>query len=267
MQIDSAYSLSFLAITILMVYFFVKRLGKAGCMTYGYMGLIIFCINLFTIFSLFFAYTISNEVYSVLTSGEKYNAVVISYTTETHYDSDDGSSYTMDTPTVRFTTELGETIERELDFSTSDITVGDEYNVNYNAETGSVITLGFTLIMKVVGAFIFSFIFTFLFIGIIMYSLGYDMEGYKTLIAKIGFNFFIPFLMIGFDALLVYGIFYGNDVPVWVTIMLMFFVFMLTLGIMGYLKMIFTKEAPKKKSNSSKRKVGTWERKNKNRLK
>ncbi|WP_299105041.1 DUF3592 domain-containing protein [uncultured Winogradskyella sp.] len=266
MQIDSAYSLSFLAITILMVYFFVKRLGKAGCMTYGYMGLIIFCINLFTIFSLFFAYTISKEVYSVLTSGEKYNAVVISYTTETHYDSDDGSSYTMDTPTVRFTTDTGETIERELDFSTSDVTVGDEYKVNYNAETGSVITLGFTLIMKVVGAFIFSFIFTFLFIGIIMYSFGYEMEGYKNLIAKIGFNFFIPFLMIGFNALLIYGIFYGNEVPVWVTLMLGFFVFMLTLGILGYIKMMFSKGAPKMKRVSSNRWIGDWESKNKNKL-
>lgn len=73
--------------------------------------------------------------------------------------------------------------------------------------------------------------------------------------------------MIGFNALLIYGIFYGNDVPVWVTIMLMFFVFMLTLGVMGYLKMIFTKDTPKKKHSGSQKTIGSWERKNKNRLK
>lgn len=265
MQLDLKYIVSFIAVSILMVFFVIKRLGKSGCMTYGYAGLVIFSINLFTVFSLYFAFTTTNQVYAVLTSGEKYNAEVISYTTETHYDSDDGSSYTMDTPTVRFTTKQGETIERELDFSTSDITVGDTYNVNYNAETGAVITLGFNLIIKVVGSFLFLFIFTFLFIGVIMYALGYNMEGYKSLVAQIGFKFFIPLLMIGFNALLIYGIFYGNDVPVWVTLMLVFFVVMLTLGIVGYFKMMFAKDTSENETVSTKKRFDYKKRLNRKR--
>lgn len=256
MQLDIKYTLPFLAVTIIMVFLVIKRLGKSGCMMYGYAGLVIFSINIFTIFSLFFAFTTINEVYAALTSGEKYKAIVISYTTETHYDSDDGSSYTMDTPTVRFITKQGETIDRELDFSTSDVSVGDTYSINYNAETGAVITLGFNLIIKVVGSFLFLFIFTFLFIGIIMFALGYNMEGYKSLVAQIGFKFFIPFLMIGFNALLIYGIFYGNDVPAWVTLMLVFFVVMLTLGTLGYFKMMFGKETSENESVNSNKRLG-----------
>lgn len=103
MHIDPVYSLSFVVLTIFMTYFFVKRLGKKGCATFGYIGLVIFCINLFTIFSWVFIYSSSKDVYTVTTSGHKYTATVVSFTEEERYDSEDERYYMLYRPTVQFT--------------------------------------------------------------------------------------------------------------------------------------------------------------------
>ena len=261
MNANSIYLLFGLAVSLVLTYFIIKRMGKSGCMTYGYVALLIVCINSMAIGSMFFMYSASHDIYSVITSGENYTSTVISFTSEVHYDSDDGSSYIMYTPTVRFITKDNRIIVRELDFSTSSMDVGDSYKVNYNAETDKVIVLGFTLAIKLVGAFIFCFIFSFLFVGIIMYAFNRDMKAYTALVSKIGFYFFVPFLMIGFNLLLIYGIFFGNTVPFWVTLLLIFFVFMLTLATFGYLKMMFLKGEPKMKQVSPGKWTGDWENK------
>lgn len=245
MTINSVFLLSGFVISMVLSYFFVKRFGKSGCMTFGYISLVILSINSLAIGSLFFMYSASYDIYAVLTSGQNYTSTVVSFTSEVHYDSDDGSSYMMYTPTVRFITQNNEEVHRELDFSTSSMQVGDIYKVNYNKASGKVITLGFNLAIKFIGAFIFCFIFSFLCIGIIMYAFNFEMTSYKDLIAKVGLYFFIPFLMIGFNLLLIYGIFYGNTVPAWVTLMLVFFSVMLTLGTLGYFKMMFSANEPK----------------------
>lgn len=264
MHIEPIYSLSFVVITLLIIYFFVKRLSKGGCIAYGYIGLIIFCINLFTVLSLYFTYITTNDVYAILTSGEKYDAKVVNFTSEQRYKADDGTSYIMRTPIVKFTTNQGKEILRELNFSTSGLEIGDRYVVNYNAANDKIITLGFILIIEVVASFIFCFLFTFLFIGILMYSLGYSTAGYKELISKIGLKFFVPFLMIGFNALLIYGVFYGNEVPLWATVVLIFFSVMLGLGTIGYIKMVFFKGKPKINRVGSNKRVGNRRNKNQN---
>ena len=260
MKLDPVYTISFLVVTLLMIHFFIKRLsGKKGCMTYGYIGLILFCINVFAIFSWVFMYSSTKDLYAIATSGQQYTATVISFTEEQHYDSEDNRYYTMYQPTVEFTTEAGNVIAKELDFSTSGLEVGDTYKVNYNEANDKVITLGFTLVMKLVGSFIFCFIFTLLLVGVIKFSSGHSMESYKAFASKIGFQFFIPFLMIGFNLLLIYGIFYGNEVPLFVTGLLIFFSVMLALGTLGYLKMIFTKGEPKMKRVGVNKWAGDWE--------
>ena len=245
MEIDSVYPISFLIVCILMTYFFVKRQGSSGCATYGFMGLIILSINMFTIFSWGFMLSTSLDLYKVMSSGKKYESKVISYTSEQRYDSEKRRHYTMYQPTVQFRTDSGEIIKTELDFSSSNINIGDSYSVNYDEDSGSVIALGFTLVIKTVGAFIFSVIFSFLFLGLVKYILGHNMDSYTALVTKVGLSFFVPFLMIGFDLLLIYAIFYGNDIPWYATAMLIFFVLVLTLAVFGYIKMLFTSGTPK----------------------
>jgi len=168
MNINTIYFLSGLAITLLILYFVLRRLGKKGCMTAGYIGLVIFSINSLTFTSWF-----------------------------------DGGYTTMYTPTVTFKTQKDSVLTKTLSFSTSNLEIGDTYRVNYNTSTGKVITLGFTLVMKFIGSFIFCLIFSFLFLGILLYTFGYSMSGYKTLVSKIGFYFLIPFFMIGFTCLMI----------------------------------------------------------------
>lgn len=259
MHIHPVYSWSFVLITVLLTYFFVKRMQRKGCITFAYVGAVIFCINLFAVFSWMFMVSSSRDLYKAASSGKSYTAKVISFTSEEHYDSDKGRSYTMYQPTVQFTTESGRVVDKELEFSTSDLELGDIYKVNYNETNGKVITLGFTLIIRLVGAFIFCFLLTFLVAGLLRYVLGWPMGNYYALISKIGFNFFVPFLMIGFDALLIYALFYGNEVPGWATALIVFFILVLSLAIVGYLKMIFTKGTPVMRRTGPGQWSGDWE--------
>ncbi len=263
MYIHPIYSCSFVIITILLTYFFVKRMDRKGCVTFAYVGAVIFCINLFALFSWMFMIGSCRDIYKVISSGRQYTATVISYTTEEHYDSEDHRYYTMHTPTVQFSTASGEVITKQLKFSTSNIEVGDTYKVNYDVASGEVITLGFTMVIKFIGSFIFCFILTFLVAGMIRYVLGWPMERYFALIATIGFHFFLPFLMIGFDALLIYALFYGNDVPGWATALLVFFIIVLSLSVWGYIKMIISKGTPVMRRTGPGQWSGDWEEKKK----
>lgn len=265
MQINPIYFYVSVAISLFMTYLFVKRLKNNGCFTFGYIVLIIFSVNSFTAFSGVLLVSSITDAYTAMTSGQQYEATVVSFTSEKHHDSENNKSYMMLTPTLQFTTGLGETIEKKLDFSTSQLKIGDKYSVNYNAENDTIITLGFTMVIKLIGAFIFSFIFTFTFIGIVIYVLGYPIKGYLNFISKIGFYFFIPFLMLGFSALLIYGAFYGNEIPKWVTAILIFFSVVLALAAFVYLKFMLTKGVPQTKPASTKKWLGNWENRPKNR--
>ncbi|RPD98179.1 DUF3592 domain-containing protein [Aureibaculum marinum] len=244
------YFILYLILVVLITYLFLKRLGKLGCMSIGYIAILIFSITSLTFASWFFMYTSLKDIYLVSTTGKIYQASVVSYTEEERYDSDDNRYYTMYKPTVQFTTESGKVIEKTLDFSTSDLKIGDTYKINYNKSNDSVITLGFTLVMKLVGSFIFFFILTILSIGIVKYALGHNLEKFINFSSKAGVYFFIPFLMIGFNILLIYGIFYGNKVPWYITLLLIFFSVMLALGTWGYFIKVFSKDKPKLKRTS-----------------
>lgn len=260
MQIEPIYTVSFIAINIYITYLFRKRFNpNSGCMAFGYFGAVIFCINLFCIFSWLFFTSSVEEVFTSFTSGDDYTAKVVSYTTEQHYDSDDGTYTDMHTPTVRFVTKEGIEVEKELDFSTSGLEVGDTYEVNYNKENDSVITKGFTMYIKLAGSFIFCFILTFLFVGQIQYIRNKSMDKFYHILQVVGFYFFIPFLMIGFDALLIYALFNGNEIPLAITLVLLFFILVLTLGIYGYIKSMYRKGLPKMRRTGPGRWSGGWE--------
>ncbi|WP_158976263.1 hypothetical protein [Cellulophaga sp. L1A9] len=259
MAIDPIYSVAFILATSIFTILVVKRLGsQSGCITYGYIGLILFSINIFFIFSGSIFISTVKDTFTILISGENYTATVSSYTSEEVYDSDSDEYETMYTPTVSFLTQYGQTIERELEFSTTDVKLGDTYKINYNKLNDKVITLGFTLFIKLAGTFIFCFIFTFLFVGELLYAFNKNMDKYYSMVKKAGFYFFIPFLMIGFDALLIYGLLNGNEVPIWVSLVLVFFIVVLTLAIVGYLKTTYAKGIPVMEQVAPNRWVGDW---------
>lgn len=255
---DSNYAIAFVVINLLITFLFLKRLNKKGCITFGYIGLIILSINSLAIVSWMFFYGSVNDVYNISTSGKSYEATVVNYITEKRYDSDKRQHYYMHQPIVSFTAKNGEIITKELDFSSSDIEIGNTYRVNYNEENDTIITLGFILILKLTASFIFCLILTFLSAGIIKYILKHSMEGFYSLLSTVGFYFLIPFLMLGFTALLIYGIFYGNEVPWFITALLTFFALIMCLSTVGYLKMIFTKGKPKMKKVAPGRWTGDW---------
>ncbi|MEO6820377.1 MAG: DUF3592 domain-containing protein [Ginsengibacter sp.] len=259
MFINPIYSILFIVLTIILTYFIVKRSGRKGCVTFVYIGLVIFCTNLFTIGSWGMMYSSIKEVFFVVTSGQKYTATVVSFTKKTDYNSKDNRYDTMYQPTVKFTLLSGKVVEKTLEFSESSMKIGDHYKVNYDEASDKTITLGFILIIKLVGVFLFWFILTFLTGGIIKYSLGQQMDNYKALVSKISFYFFIPFLMIGFDCLLIYAIFYGNPAPWFVTALIVFFIVMLSLATWGYIKMIIKKGEPKMRRAGPNKWVGDWD--------
>lgn len=244
---NSVYIGIFLAFTFLISYFYIKRTGASGCLTKGYVGLVVLCINVVGLISLMFLFSSIKDVFDVVTSGQNYTASVISFTEKDHYDSETKTSSTMYTPTVRFTTNDEVVVERELSFSTSNLQIEDTYRINYDEKEDRVITLGFVLVIQFVGSFIFSFVLIFVFSGLVLYAFGGKMKGYYSLLQKVGFYFFFPLILIGFNALLIYGFFYSNDVPVFVSGILIFFIIVMTLATIGYLKMLISEGAPKMK--------------------
>ncbi|WP_169630291.1 hypothetical protein [Flavobacterium sp. ASW18X] len=201
-----------------------------------------------------FSQSVANT-YVVLTSGTTYKALVIG----TEYSHTNGDNERRYAPIVEFTTENGERIKRKLNHSESEISVGDTYTINYNEETDMVITMGFTLVITLVGSFIFVLIFSVLFYAQIHLVLGKDVGVLKELLSKVGFNFLIPFLMIAFDALLIYALFYGNRISLFGIIILLFFILILTLAIVGYISNILNKGRPTLRRTGLGRWSGGWE--------
>lgn len=99
------------------------------------------------------------------------------------------------------------------------------------------------MIIMGVGIFIMWFVVSVAFVGILLYAIGIKMDGFFKLVRNLGSYFFIPLLMIGFEALLIFALINGNDVPMFATVLLIFFILVLGLGIWAYMKMTFFSNA------------------------
>lgn len=106
-----------------------------------------------------------------------------------------------------------------------------------------------------VGLLIMWLVVTVAFIGIVLYVLGVKMTSFFKLVRNLGTYFFIPFLMISFEALLVFALLKGNDVATGVKMVLLFFILVLGLGIWAYIKMIFFSKAKLKWEQTG---AGSW---------
>lgn len=151
--------------TILLTKKILARTGKQGCISFGYFGLVIFMILQFAISSWGIFSTKCIATVDGLTNGTLYTATVVDFSSHTSKDSED-RPITMYTPKVTFTTQSGHMITKNLDFSTSSLEIGDTYKVRYDESTDRLLVLGFTLIITLIGSFIFASITTTTAIGI-----------------------------------------------------------------------------------------------------
>lgn len=221
------------------------RAGKEGlgCLGFGYVFLV---VTILMVFAISLTIGVGSSLYKstkLLMNGQRYEAKVISYSSYESYDSDAGTTTTMFTPTVEFTTSSGNSIQHTLSYSSSSKpTIGDDVTVYYDEVSQKGMSFGFGAIALFFGALLMMVILVFAFLGILLYAMNYDMSYYKKVVQYLGLTFLIPLIMILFDGLLVYALFYGNKVPWFVSGLIVFFILMLTLGIWGYIKMIRTSD-------------------------
>lgn len=217
--------------------------GGLGCLRFGYVFLV---VTILMIFAISMTVGVGTSLYKstkLLMNGQRYEAKVISYTSYESHDSDAGTTTTMFTPTVEFTTSSGNPIQHTLSYSSSSKpTIGDPVTVYYDEVSQKGMSVGFGAIALFFGALIMIIILVFAFWGVLCYAMNYNMTYYIKVVQYLGLNFFVPLLMILFDGLLIYALFYGNEVPWFVSGILVFFILMLTAGIWGYIKMIRTSD-------------------------
>ncbi|MGL4582045.1 MAG: DUF3592 domain-containing protein [Flavobacterium sp.] len=230
--------------TVWLTYKIVKRSSdsgtRTGCLGIGYIYLIVVTIS-----SLAIGGTVALSMMVVTKSqtifnGDKYEAHVVSYTSYESRNSDDNGYTTMYTPTVHFTTNNGAIVEYELDYSSSGVpTIGDKYTVYYDVVNERVTTFGIGTIALILAFGIMMAILVYVFIGLIIYAMNWSMTKYKDIGLFMGLAIIIPLAMILFDGALIWALFNGEEKPLWVNVLLVFFSFVLTLGIWGYLKTMF----------------------------
>lgn len=270
-------SLSFLAITVILTLLFLRRSKQLGCFSFIYVWLIILALSATTLGAFAFMYTGVKQAHFALSNNETYTALTID--TIESGKSDEGE--TMYQPVVSFTTTSGQVIKKSLGFTTTEHGIEKTYQVKYNEATDEMVTLGFTLWLTLIAPLIFAMVCVPIMIGLILYILGRDMEKFYSFATTFGLAFFVPFMMIIFDALLIYAFFNDNGGmvtttingrsssafhetrPFWVTALLVFFIVVLSLAIVGYISQCFTKEEPKMKRIGKGKWVGDWSDKKK----
>lgn len=217
--------------------------GGLGCLGLGYVFLVVTILMVFAISMTIGVGTSLYKSTQLVINGQRYQAKVISYSSYESHDSDAGTTTTMFTPTVEFITSSGTPIQHTLSYSSSSKpSIGDRVTVYYDEVSQKGMSFGFGAIALFFGALIMMVILVFAFWGVLCYAMNYDMAYYKKVVQYLGLTFLIPLIMILFDGLLVYALFYGNKVPWFVSGLIVFFIFMLTLGIWGYIKMIRTSD-------------------------
>ncbi|MDH6309135.1 hypothetical protein M2451_001706 [Dysgonomonas sp. PFB1-18] len=251
--------LTLIAFSIWMTTRINKRLErKSGCIGFGYVSLVIFCISGFAIAITLILFTYVGENLNTFINGDKYIATITNYTSTEKEDSE-GDMRTYYTLIFSFTTNEGVEITKSSGNSSTGVPqIGEKIEVYYDVKNDKVFQPGAMVIIGTVGMLIMCVVLLFSFVGIIRFAFGYDMSGFWKICQKFGTIFFIPFIMIAFDALLIYALFHKKQ-PFWVEILLGFFILMLTLGCWGYIKSIVEKGPPKWKRTSETSWSADWE--------
>ena len=232
----------------------VKRFGKkerAGCVTWGYIFVILFSLNLFACF-LSLALL---EKSSTFFTGKKYTATVVrveSYLS-TSTDKDGRSSTTrMYTPVVTFTTLSGQQVTKVDNVSSSESpAIGNKITVIYDEKKDELQELSFANIGLLAAGLFFSFISALLIIGATRYAFNKDVKPIFNLLLKVLLWFVFPIAMLLMATGLGWYVYqrcmhgYKSDQPVWVLGICIFFTIMLVFGFVGYAKVILVSKKRK----------------------
>lgn len=230
---------------------------KAGCLSFGYIALIVFSIGIFAISAPAILISYIGLNLHTFANGERYTAIVKDYTSEVREDSE-GDLTTYYCAQLVFVTDAGEKITKEDSSTIGEPQIGAKYTVYYNASNDKMFVWSAVFPIMVCGLLIMCSVFLVVFYGIMRYALGFDMKGFWKFLRNFGSVFFIPFIMIGFDALLIYALFHKTH-PLWVYALLIFFILVLTLASLGYIKMTIKKGSLKWKAEPDASWSGNWE--------
>lgn len=244
--------------TIWLTYKILKRarVGKdeaIGCASVGYIYLIVVTISGLAIGGTISLSTMMVNKAQTFYSGSKYDAYVVSYTSFDKRNSDDNGYTIMYTPTVQFRTAAGDQMEYELDYSTSSKPKeGERYTLYYDDVNERVTTFGIGVLALMLASCVMITILLFLFVGMMIYAMNWSMARYKEVGAFLGLVIIVPLLMVLFEGVMIYALFNGEDKPIWVYVVLVFFIVVLAMGIWGYMRSI----AANKITNTAKHEKG-----------
>ncbi|WP_405368945.1 DUF3592 domain-containing protein [Nonlabens sp. Asnod2-A12] len=217
---------------------------KPGCIMVGYVTLVYLCMCAlsFTFLSLTLSGLYGNVVH------HRYEATVIDVRTYESEDSD-GNTTTMYAPTVQFTTDQGDVITRELNISSGEpYQNGEIHPVSYNQETNDLDSRSIaSVVLMLAGLLMSLFLLGYVIIGIAYaFYIPIGINGMEYT-AFIFVYILMPLGMIGMNAGLIYYVVqrlttgYKSDQPIWVLIVVIFFIIVLTLSKISIIKIMLSK--------------------------
>lgn len=221
---------------------------KPGCIMVGYVTLVYLCMCAlsFTFLSLTLSGLYGNVVH------HRYEATVIDVRNYESEDSD-GNTTTMYAPTVQFTTDQGDVITRELNISSGEpYQNGEMHPVSYNQETNDLDSRSIDSVLLMLAGLLMSlFLLGYVLIGIAYaFHIPIGINGMEYT-AFIFIYILMPLGMIGMNAGLIYYVVqrlttgYKSDQPIWVLIVVIFFIIVLTLSKISIIKIMLSKKKKK----------------------
>jgi len=205
-------------------------------MLYSVSTLMAYTLGLFTILgNIALADSYSNQL-DALFFGSRYQAKVMDHTVFTKK----GKS----TYRSIYEIQLKDGSFKDIDAgysSSSKTPLGTIHQVYYNVERNTLLILRAPTIILLCGLHIVSILFTMIFVGLIIYALGFDMTRFWSFCGIIVPGF-ILFLMIAFDVLLIYVVATFSAIPIWGYILLGFIIIILSLSIIGLIRIMIGKD-------------------------
>ena len=255
------FSKSFFIVFIIIIFLasimFVKRYRRevekeedkpSGCALFGIVLIISFLVTLFAMFPPIVIYDWATKQAEILENSEPYQAEIIDVIPEDYRSSQTERMETRYYPIYRFLTSTGDTIiiqAEGTDIGTTEI--GEIRTVHYNAEMNRIVTLDASTAILPIGMLFMFIPLVCLMVGFFRYCLGGEMKPFYDRIKKLFMFFYLPLIILAFNALLIYAFLYGGpqkeEDGYWIAkIFLIFAIAILTLVLYGFVKMLFSKE-------------------------
>lgn len=225
---------------------------KAGCLSFGYVFLVIFSIATLALGGLAM---LGNSIYNIA-SLPRYQATVTghnSHQSESRDDKGRRRSTTMYTPILKFKDNTGTEVEKEADLSSSGKeAMGSVLTVAYENGMDKVVVISTTKYFMLLGLATIMFVLVYVLVLGIAYSFGIPTGR----LLQIGAGFLMYYLVPAGMLLLFYGCAYGGvylyftgrkpDMPIWAVVVCCFFSVVLFFSLIGWARMLLGKGDGKK---------------------